>query len=180
MAAEHGKQPQDDAGAGQNGKSNRNTTDADADGIVAVHIECLRRPEHENGEEVGTRDEGDDEGQSEDSGLLSQSLWEHGIFCVALPDHKSHDENSAQDQRCEHVRTRPRVLVPSPLHSHHEEKHAGNGKETAEVVDLGDNLLAALALAIGSGRWMVEDSCHYETDEGPDTAETANPSPTRV
>lgn len=62
---------------------------------MAVHVECLCRPEHEDREEVRARDEGDDEGQAENTRLLAQSLGEHGVLCVSLPDDEGDEEDCA-------------------------------------------------------------------------------------
>ncbi|KIW47453.1 uncharacterized protein PV06_00148 [Exophiala oligosperma] len=53
VAPEHGQQPQDDAGAREDAETDGDTTDADTDGVVAVDVERLRRPEHDDAEEVG-------------------------------------------------------------------------------------------------------------------------------
>jgi hypothetical protein len=67
---------------------------------MSVNIECLRGPEHQYREEVRSRDEGDDERQAEDAGLLSQSLWEHGMFrAPALPNNERNNQDHAQDER---------------------------------------------------------------------------------
>lgn len=76
--------------------------------------------------------------------------------------------------------TTPRVLVATPLHAHHEEEHAGDGKEAAEVVNLSENLLAAQALAVGSRGRVVEHGRHDKTDESPEAAPEADVAPCGV
>jgi hypothetical protein len=69
---------------------------------MAVDVESLGRPEHEVGEEVGPRDEGDEQSEQEDARVLLQSRWEHGEFGpVDLPEPKCHEENGTEDQRGE-------------------------------------------------------------------------------
>jgi hypothetical protein len=67
--------------------------------------------------------------------------------------------------------------LPSPLHSHHEEKHSTDRQETSDVVDLSEHLFSGEALAVDA-RWReVETSGDDKSNESPDSAETANPSP---
>ena len=61
MTPEHAQEPQDDASTSQNSEANGNATDADTNGVMSVDVESLRRPEHEDREEIGPRDEGDHE-----------------------------------------------------------------------------------------------------------------------
>jgi len=44
---------------------------------LTIDVECLCGPEEQDGEEVGARDEGDDEGQDEDARVLLQASWKH-------------------------------------------------------------------------------------------------------
>lgn len=54
---------------------------------MTVDVESLGRPKHQNGKEVGTRDEGDDQGEGEDTGFLAETLGEHGEFGkLGFPD----------------------------------------------------------------------------------------------
>lgn len=67
--------------------------------------------------------------------------------------------------------------LPSPLHSHHEEKHSADRQETSDVVDLSEHLFPRETLAVDA-RWReVETSGDDKSNEGPDSAETANPAP---
>lgn len=61
--------------------------------------EGLRWPEHENGKEVGSGDECNDQGEGEDARILLQALREHWILCtISLPEHECHDEYEAKNQ----------------------------------------------------------------------------------
>jgi hypothetical protein len=132
VALENRQQRQDDAGTCQDGESDRDTSDTDADGIVAIdldlklaidislamvgflttHIESLSRPEHQYREEVRATDKGNYERKPEDARLLSQSLREHRELCsVPFPDEESCQERNAEDKRYEHVCGAPWVLV---------------------------------------------------------------------
>ena len=88
---------------------------------MTINVERLRRPEHEDREEVGSRDKRNDECQPKNPGLLTKSLGEHGMFgSVSFPEDKGDEESDTQDQGREHVRAGPLVLVATPLHTHHE------------------------------------------------------------
>lgn len=76
------------------------TSDADTNWIMAVHVECLRGPEHQNGEEVGSTDEGDHQSQAKHSWILLQTLREHGILCNLV------------SKREEQSNCTPRTLAP--------------------------------------------------------------------
>lgn len=71
MSTEYRQQPQNDACTCQDRETNGNTSDADTDRIMSVYIECLSRPEHENGEEVSARNESDDERETENARFLA-------------------------------------------------------------------------------------------------------------
>lgn len=60
-AAEHTEQPQHDTSTTHDPKANGKTAHAHGHRVMTVHVERLRRPEHDDGEKVGTRDEGDDQ-----------------------------------------------------------------------------------------------------------------------
>lgn len=86
VPAEDAQQPQYDHGTGEDGKSDGDGSDANACRIMAIYIESLRRPEHDDGEKVGTANGGDDEREDKDSGFLLQPSWEHGMLgTVCLP-----------------------------------------------------------------------------------------------
>ena len=157
MASKNRQQHQHDNSTCQNAESNRKSSEAHADRVVSIHVERLGRPEHEDGEEIGARDEGDDKCESEDARLLAQTLGEHGVLCtVYFPKDEGYEQNCTEDKRHEHVGGAPFVLVsvvmlaeagrgveydlPSPLHSHHEEKHSADRQETSDVVDLSEHL----------------------------------------
>lgn len=81
--------------------------------IIQLHgAYYLCRPEHENGEEIGPGDEGDDQSQAENTRVLAQTFWEHRVFCtICLPQNEGHEENEAEDEWSENVRRAPRVLI---------------------------------------------------------------------
>lgn len=71
MATENRQEPEYETCTGQNAKSYWQSANAYTDRIVAVDVECLRRPEHDDREEVRSRDGGDDKSQGENArGLL--------------------------------------------------------------------------------------------------------------
>lgn len=61
FASEDGQQGEYYTGTHQNGKPNWDTANSYANGIMSVNVESLRRPKHDDGEEVGSRDEGNDQ-----------------------------------------------------------------------------------------------------------------------
>ena len=137
---------------------------------MTINVERLRRPEHEDREEVGSRDERNNKCQPKNPGLLTKSLGEHGMFgSVSFPEDKGDEESDTQDQGREHVCAGPLVLVATPLHAHHEQDHTSNRQETADVVDLRENLSAAHTHAVDAGRRVVEHEGQDETDESPET-----------
>ena len=59
---------------------------------MSIYVERLRRPEEEDGEEIGAGYEGDDQGQGENSRALFQACWKDGKFGeFRLPDSKRHE-----------------------------------------------------------------------------------------
>ena len=80
VAAEDAKEPEHDAGTGQDAEADGDTADADAGGVVAVDVEGLCGPEHDDGEEVGAGDEGNDQRQGQNARLLLQAGRKHGEF----------------------------------------------------------------------------------------------------
>ena len=96
-AAEDREEPEHDTGTCEDGEADGETAESDANGVVAVDVEGLRGPEEEDGEEVGARDEGDDERQGEDAGVLLQARWEHGVLrTVDLPDAEASKEGGSK------------------------------------------------------------------------------------
>lgn len=70
-------------------------------------------PEHENGEEVGPGDEGDDQSQAENTRVLAQTPGEHRVFCtICLPQNEGDEEDEAENERSENVSRAPWVLIP--------------------------------------------------------------------
>lgn len=71
---------------------------------MAVHVESLCWPEHQDGEEVGARNESDDQREAENARLLTKALGKHRILRpISLPENEGSDENKAQDEWCQDV-----------------------------------------------------------------------------
>ena len=70
MPSEDTEEPKDDDSAGQDTEANRDTSNSDSNGVLTIDVECLCRPEEQNGEEIGSRDKGDDECQDENPRIL--------------------------------------------------------------------------------------------------------------
>ena len=137
MTAEHGKKPENDARSSENRESDGNTADADPNRVVAVDVECLcgchtnisvtlsnfsreakLTPEHDDREEVGSRDEGDDEREAQDARILSQTLGKHRILRPErFPEEEADQHGGSENERDEHMCASPAVLVSAPLHS---------------------------------------------------------------
>jgi len=73
VATEDGQEPENETGACENAETDGNAPNADTDWVMTVNIESLSGPEHDDGEEVGARDCGDDQGKGEDSGFFLHS-----------------------------------------------------------------------------------------------------------
>jgi hypothetical protein len=172
------KTDKDNTGTRQDGETDGNTADTDTDRVMSVDVESLGRPEHEDREEVGSRDEGDDQGQDQSSRSLVQAPGEHGkLGELGLPNAESDDEDNTDDERRDNVSRTPFILVTAPLHSAHEEKHADNGEESTDKINLLEDIHPAKASGVDTGWWEVEDGSKDESDECPHTAEQTNPSP---
>ena len=112
MSAEDAEKPQHDARASKDAEANRDAANSNTNGVMAVDVEGLSRPEHEDREEVSTGDEGDDERKTQNARLVSQALGEHGMLCaIGLPKDERDDEHSAKDERNECVSRMPRILA---------------------------------------------------------------------
>ena len=70
-----------------------------------VYVVDLSRPEQEHIEEVGTRQEGDEESDDHSQARGAEDSWRnHGVsgeFC--LPDEEGNDENDTDAERHENV-----------------------------------------------------------------------------
>jgi len=123
----------------------------------------LRRPEHENGKEVESRDEGDDERQTENPRVLVQAPWEHGeLGNPAFPVNEDADEEESQNEVNEDVRGYPGVLTTSPLQAHREKHESCSAEKTTDPVDLLQNFLLRQTMAVDARRWVVENNDHHE------------------
>lgn len=111
MTSEHTKQPKHNKSSCQDTKSNRQPSDSDANRIMSIDIKCLRGPEEQDGEEVGSGYEGDDEGRDENTGVLLEASGKHGEFGeFPFPDEKGCYETHSNEQRGEDVSGCPGVL----------------------------------------------------------------------
>lgn len=100
MTPEHAQKPQDDASTSQDSETDGNSTDTNTNGVLSVNIEGLGRPEHEDGEEIGTGDEGDNKCQGKGARSLLEPAGEHGEFGkLGFPDDKHDEERETEDQR---------------------------------------------------------------------------------
>lgn len=78
---------------------------------MAVDIEGLRGPEEQDGKEVGTRDESNNQGAQKNPRALQQAGGKHGVFGESnLPDDKSDQEKYADNQGRNDMRGFPFVL----------------------------------------------------------------------
>lgn len=73
VASQTEKKTKDYDCACQNRETYGHTPQADLDGVVAVDIEGLERPEHEVGEGVGSGKCGDDEREGDNASVLLRS-----------------------------------------------------------------------------------------------------------
>lgn len=108
---------------------------------MAVDVEGLCGPEQQNREEVGTRDEGDDEGESQDTGLFPEARWEHWEFgTVDLPEAEGNQQDRSKNEWHKGVSRVPWILVASPKQTGKEQDHTRDGEETADNVNLRNDL----------------------------------------
>lgn len=131
VTSENRQQPKHDASAYQDRESDWNTANPDSDGVMAVYVECLNhckpkpivpshqehylcRPKHQNGEEVSSRNECNDQSEAQNARVLAQALWKHWMLCaICFPQNESNDEDEAKDQWGESVRRAPGILIPA-------------------------------------------------------------------
>lgn len=197
MASENAEKPQDHDGTSQDAEANGKTPDTDAGRVMAVHVESLRGPEHDDREEVGARDEGDDQGQGQNARFLLQARWEHGKFGpLDFPNGKGDAECSSEEERDEDVSRGPLVLcgwsaevralarrgqgtnlVPSPLQSTEEQDHSYDTQEAAHKVNLRNDLPAGETSRVRPRRREVKEEGAKEADRVPSSNEGAAISP---
>ena len=83
------------------------------------------------------------------------------MFCeFSFPDDESNDQRNTDEQTDKYVGRRPRILVATPLHAHHEQQHSGNTERATNEIDLLDDFSPRKTLAIDAWRWEVEDDGH--------------------
>src|SRR3984957_11512732 len=80
VASENAEEPEHDDSTSKDAKTDGETTDADANGVMTVDVEGLCWPEHDDREKVGAGDEGDDQSQGQDARFPLKTSWEHGEF----------------------------------------------------------------------------------------------------
>ena len=111
MAPEHAQKPQDHKSTDQDAESDWKPTNTTSDRIMAVHIVRLSRPEEDDGEKIGSGDEGDDERHGQDPWVLPETAWEHGIFgAPQFPGHECYEQENPEERRGEHVCRVPFIL----------------------------------------------------------------------
>lgn len=104
MTSENAEEPEHNDGTSQDAEANWNTTDTDTGGIMAVDVESLCWPEHDDREEIGAGDEGDDQGQRKNARFLLQARWEHGEFgTLDFPDGESDAECGSEEEGNENM-----------------------------------------------------------------------------
>lgn len=111
MSSENAQEPKNHTSTDQDSKSHWKSTKTNANRIMTIHIESFGGPEHDNGEKIGARYKGNEQGETERSRLLLNSRREDGILrSVDLPEHESNQEGNAENQWNQHMGTRPRIL----------------------------------------------------------------------
>lgn len=117
VAPEHAQKPQDNKSTDQDAKSDWKTTNTTSDRVMAIHIVRLSRPEEDDGEKIGSGDEGDDERHGQDPWVLPETAWEHRIFGTPqFPGHECNEQENPEERRGEHVCRVPFILPPISLH----------------------------------------------------------------
>ena len=93
MASKNTEKPKNDESASQDTKANWQTSDSDTNRVLTIDVECLCGPEKQDGEEVGSRDEGDDQRQDEDARILFETSGKHGkLGEFPFPDEEGCDQ----------------------------------------------------------------------------------------
>jgi hypothetical protein len=104
MTLKDTKEPQGYASASQDAKGDGKASDANLDRVVAVDIERLCRPEHDDRDEIGTGNKRDDKGENQDARFLLQSRWEDGVLSpINFPKNKANEDEESNDERNEDV-----------------------------------------------------------------------------
>ena len=105
LATGLGEEVQRDAGTAHDAEAEGKAADANRNGIVAVDVVGLGGPEQEHREEIGARDEGNDEGQDQVPPRLAQTRGQHGLLgAVCFPETEGDEEDDAEKERHERVR----------------------------------------------------------------------------
>jgi len=111
MASENTEEPEHKTSASQNTHGNGNPSETNSGRMMPVHVESLRGPEHEDGEEISSGDEGDDESQAEDSRFLIESGWKHREFgAIHFPHAETNQQGCAQKEWHQNVGRGPAIL----------------------------------------------------------------------
>lgn len=182
VSTEDREQPQHDTGSGQNTETDGNSSDTNSNGVMPVHVEGLCWPEHDDREEIGTRDGSDEQSKAESFGLSLHACWKHGIlgkFC--FPNGEGNEkEYRTDDQGSNDMGRVPGILIAAPLQASQENNHAGDGQASTDEVDLGDDLFLCETTRVWSGRREVEEQGSEEANGSPKSAEEGAPSPAGV
>ncbi len=100
-----GEEVKRDASTAHDAEAEGEAADANTNGVVAVDVEGLGGPKQEHREEIGARDEGNDEGQDQIPPRLAETVGQHRVLgAVGLPQTEADDEEDAQQERHEGVR----------------------------------------------------------------------------
>jgi hypothetical protein len=201
VASENAEEPEYDDSTSKDTKTDGDTTDANANRVMTVDVEGLCGPEHDDREEVGTGDEGDDQSQGQDARFLLKTRGEHGIFgTLYFPDGEGDAECSSEEEGDKNVGRSPFVLfrkisnarvgertesagtnlISSPLQSTEEQDHCNNTQKAAHKVNLRNDLPPREASGVGARGWEVKEQGAKEPHSVPCTHERTAVSPAGV
>lgn len=111
VSFEQRQQPESDTSTDENTITNRQRTETDGNRIMAVLIETLSGPEENDRKEIGSRDPGDQQSQSQRTWFLDYLCRDHGIFgTVRFPESKGYQDQKAKNQRHQNMGRCPRIL----------------------------------------------------------------------
>lgn len=111
MTSEDTQHPQNNACPTQDAKPDWHAANADVHGIMTIHVERLRGPEHDHRKEIGTGDKGDDEGEAECSRLQLEPRRENRVLgSIDFPERKSNQQEEPDNQRSQYMGRSPGIL----------------------------------------------------------------------
>lgn len=79
------------------------------------------------------------------------------MWTIPLPDRESNDHEQANNQRSQHLSTRPRILVSTSLQAHEEESDASNGQECSAIINALDDIHSSQTIDVVTFWWMVAE-----------------------